>query len=105
MSDKKQQRYLAALHRIEEPLYPYDQVMVAICHTQLGSYVLAQEHYLLATQEFLQARRMWQMAGCPHWPVEAYVLAGQPQPYARVYQEVSAYKLDRRRNALVALYA
>lgn len=106
MSDKKHQKYLEMLQRWEQgEQYAHSEFMRAICLTQLGRYGQAQDLYQRAAQGFLSARRLWQGPGCPHWPVEAYVLAGQPQPYERVYREVSAYKLDRRRNALVALYA
>ena len=106
MFAKKQQRYQKAFQSWEqEKPYAYNEFMQAICLTQLGRYVEAQDLYRRATWGFISLRRLWHMPGCPHQPVEAYVLAGQPQPYARVYQEVNVYKEDRRGESLVALYA
>jgi len=81
------------------------QFLAAICLTQLGKYSDAQGSFDAALRGFLENRQDWHGASHPNWLVDSYVLAGQPNLWPRVAEEIEAYKLDSRGRSLVALYA
>lgn len=106
MDDVKRQRYEQALEVFKEaPHYPWKQLMVAICLTQMGRYPNARHFYGLAIRGFLKDRRAWHGSSEPNLLVDTFVLANQPGLYPQVLEEVEAYKLDPRGKSLVALYA
>ncbi len=106
MDDIRRQRYEQALEaRSKASDWPSDQLMVAICLTQLGKYPNALHFYDVALQGFLKDRRAWHGTSQPNWLVDTYILAKQPELYHQVQEEVEAYKLDRRGGSLVALYS
>jgi tetratricopeptide (TPR) repeat protein len=99
-----QQRYLKALEAYgRPPQWPWKKLMVAICLTQLGDYPKAQHSYSLALQGSLEDRE-WHSSGQVNWLADTYVMADQPTFFPRVWEEVEAYKLDPRGDALWALY-
>jgi tetratricopeptide (TPR) repeat protein len=98
-------RYEQALEFFaEEPDSSADQLMVAICLTQLDAYSEAGHFYDLAIWSSLRDR-FWHRTSQPNWLVDTYALANRPDLYPQVLEEVEAYKLDPRAQALVALYA
>jgi hypothetical protein len=78
--------------------------MVAICLTQLGDYPNAQHFYGLALRSSLRDR-LWHLSGEINRLVDALVLANQPDFYSQIAKQVETYKLDRRGDSLLALYA
>jgi hypothetical protein len=98
-------RYEQALEFFgEDPDSSFEQLMVAICLTQLKRYRDAMRFYGLAILNSLRDR-FWHRTSQPNWLVDAYVLANQPDLYPQVQKEVEAYKRDPRGRSLVGLYA
>lgn len=81
------------------------QFLAAICLTQLGKYSKAQDSFDAALRGFLKNRQDWHGTSRPNWLVDSYVLAGRPNLWPRVAEEIEAYKVDPRGRSLVALYA
>jgi tetratricopeptide (TPR) repeat protein len=106
MDDARRKKYEQALEFFgQPPHYSSDQLMVAICLTQLGKYPNAQHFYDLALEGFLKDRRAWHGSSQPNWLVDTYVLANRPGLYSQVREEIEAYRQDRRGGSLVALYS
>jgi hypothetical protein len=102
---KTMMRYKQALEFFSEnPSSSFEQLMVAICLTQLECYPDAMHFYGLATRNSLKDR-FWHETSQPNWLVDAYVMANQPDLYPLVLEEMEAYKLDPRGKSLVAHYA
>jgi tetratricopeptide (TPR) repeat protein len=103
MTDKKE-RAEQSLKRLKDPDNSFEQLLVAICLTQLERYPDARSTYDLALQSSFKDR-LWHMSSEPNLLVNIYMMAGRPDLYARTWKEVEAYKSDRRGKSLWALYA
>ena len=49
--------------------------------------------------------QFWKATGEPNHLVDICILSGKPHHYPEVVQELNLYRMSRRRNSLVALYA
>lgn len=106
MDEAKRQKYEQAMEVFgQDPDWPPFQLMVAICLTQLGKYADAKRCYDRTIQGFLNNRRAWYELGQSDRLVNTLVLANRPDLHFQVLEEVEAYKLGPRGQALVALYA
>ena len=79
------------------------QLMVAICFTKLGHYPDAQQTYSASLRSALEDR-LWHLSGQVNELVDALVLSNESSLFPRVLDEVEAYKLDPRGDALLPLY-
>jgi tetratricopeptide (TPR) repeat protein len=105
MEDVQRQRYEQALELLEkDPDDSFEQLMVAICLTQLEEYPSAREFYGLAIQSFL-GDRFWFKISQPDLLIATYILANRTDCYPQVVEEIEAYKLDPRGDSLYAFYA
>jgi tetratricopeptide (TPR) repeat protein len=102
----RRQKYAQALEAWSQhhPDDAYFQLMVAICLTQLGDHVTAQNFYRLSLAAAFRDRQ-WQFTGIMHGLVDTYLLANQPDSLPRLLAEIEAYKQDRKGTSLEALYA
>ncbi len=104
------EKYAEALSRWSEHLRRpsgqsgYERLMVAIYLTQLGDFAQAQAEYREALEEMLE-HHLATRTSMIDMPVNTFVLAGGGVLADRVFQEVDAYRLDRRHDAAVAIYA
>jgi hypothetical protein len=106
MDKAKQRRYEQVLEVFgKNPNRPSQQLMTAICLTQLGEYPDALRFYGQAIHNFLENRQSWHGSSQPNWLVDTLNLANQPNLHLKVLEEVEGYKLDPRGQSLVALYA
>ena len=80
------------------------QLLAAICLTKLGDYPEAQKAYSTSLRSAL-VDRLWHLSGEINELVDTLVLSNDSSLLPRVLDEVEAYKLDRRGDALYPLYA
>jgi tetratricopeptide (TPR) repeat protein len=98
-------RYEQALEFFkEDPNSSFEQLMVAICLTQLKRYRDAMYFYDLAIQNSLKDR-FWYRTNQPNWLVDAYKLASRADLFPQLQSQLAEFVVNHGGESLVELYA
>jgi tetratricopeptide (TPR) repeat protein len=104
MEQSRIMKLLNDYQRILKPENDQLKFFLAICQVQLGDYEEARRLFEKSYFGMFKTQ-YWKGTSQPNLLVDICIMSGRPDHYAEAVQELNLYRMSRRRDSLVALYA